>query len=179
MVFVIRWTRLALVNHGKKKLEILKDPHTGAFAIFGCIAYFLLAFGFWTQLSPAWPEIIVLGLSFCAFPLLEWLVRRDLSSSQKQRTAENLLRRGAKQTATIVCAILSAVCLGVMAVFSWPLSLACLVGSGLAFLYYRIMSYRQFGGITGDIAGIFFSSASFPCWAVSLFTQLILGGTYL
>ena len=29
------------------------------------------------------------------------------------------------------------------------------LGSGLLFLYYRRMSYREFGGITGDLAGWF------------------------
>ena len=80
----------------EKKLEILKDPHTGAFAILGCIAYFLLAFGFWTQLFSSLARNHCAGTFLCAFPLPERLVRRDLSSSQKQRTAENLLRRGAK-----------------------------------------------------------------------------------
>ena len=30
-----------------------------------------------------------------------------------------------------------------------------LLGAGLACLYYRIMSFRQFGGVTGDLAGFF------------------------
>lgn len=29
----------------EKKLEILKDPHTGAFAIIGAVMYYLLFFG--------------------------------------------------------------------------------------------------------------------------------------
>ena len=32
---------------------------------------------------------------------------------------------------------------------------AALLGAGLACLYYRIMSFRQFGGVTGDLAGFF------------------------
>ena len=29
------------------------------------------------------------------------------------------------------------------------------LGAIVVFIYYRIMSYRQFGGITGDLAGYF------------------------
>lgn len=29
------------------------------------------------------------------------------------------------------------------------------VGSVLTFIYYRIFSYKEFGGITGDLAGYF------------------------
>ena len=32
---------------------------------------------------------------------------------------------------------------------------AALLGAGLACLYYRVMSQRQFGGVTGDLAGFF------------------------
>ena len=41
----------ALASHQtrEKKLEILKDPHTGAFAVMGCMAYLLLTFALWTQ----------------------------------------------------------------------------------------------------------------------------------
>ena len=33
----------------ERRLEILKDPHTGAFAIIACCSYFLAAFGIWTE----------------------------------------------------------------------------------------------------------------------------------
>lgn len=41
----------ALASHQtrEKKLEILKDSHTGAFAVIGCCAYLLLTFALWTQ----------------------------------------------------------------------------------------------------------------------------------
>ena len=32
---------------------------------------------------------------------------------------------------------------------------AAAAGAGLSFLYYFVMSRRQFGGITGDLAGFF------------------------
>ena len=42
----------ALSSYGdkEKKLEILKDPHTGAFAIIGAVMYYLLFFGFMTEI---------------------------------------------------------------------------------------------------------------------------------
>ena len=33
--------------------------------------------------------------------------------------------------------------------------IASVAGAGLSFLYYFVMSRRQFGGITGDLAGFF------------------------
>ena len=42
----------ALSSYGdkEKKLEILKDTHTGAFAIIGAVMYYLLFFGFMTEI---------------------------------------------------------------------------------------------------------------------------------
>ena len=37
----------------------------------------------------------------------------------------------------------------------WFTGVAALFGMAAAFVYYRIESYRRFGGITGDLAGYF------------------------
>ena len=41
----------ALASHAsrERKLEILRDPHTGAFAVMGCCLYLLILFGLWMQ----------------------------------------------------------------------------------------------------------------------------------
>ena len=31
----------------------------------------------------------------------------------------------------------------------------CVLASGAVFVYYRYFSYKEFGGITGDLAGYF------------------------
>ena len=35
--------------------------------------------------------------------------------------------------------------------------------AGLSFLYYRLMSYREFGGATGDLAGYFVQVCELAC----------------
>ena len=46
----------------ERRLEILKDPHTGAFAIIACCSYFLAAFGIWTEAKLL--DIGILGIGF-------------------------------------------------------------------------------------------------------------------
>ena len=43
---------------------------------------------------------------------------------------------------------------GMMAI-SLPYGTAALVGAAVIFVWYGRMSYRKFGGITGDLAGFF------------------------
>ena len=58
----------ALSSHQtrEKKLEILKDPHTGAFAVMGCVAYLLLTFALWTQPqgSGRWLTVQMMAVGF-------------------------------------------------------------------------------------------------------------------
>ena len=84
----------------EKKLEILKDSHTGAFAIICCCLYLIFFFAVWCEAEPEGETLWVLALD----PV----------------------------TGT-----------------------AAVAGAGLSFLYYFVMSRRQFGGITGDLAGFF------------------------
>lgn len=48
----------------EKKLEILKDPHTGAFAVLFCCLYFLLYAGFATRIAGNLYSVLLLMCSF-------------------------------------------------------------------------------------------------------------------
>ena len=73
-------TRDALASCGdkEKKLAILKDSHTGAFAVMGCGLYLLLSFGAWCAVKPGQGLLCVClgytvsrtlsGLSVLCFP---------------------------------------------------------------------------------------------------------------
>ncbi|MDE5778145.1 MAG: adenosylcobinamide-GDP ribazoletransferase, partial [Lachnospiraceae bacterium] len=49
----------------------------------------------------------------------------------------------------------SAVCIGLMCFWSFPVGLTVVAAAVLAFLYYFYRSRKEFGGITGDTAGYF------------------------
>ena len=57
----------------EKRLEILKDPHVGAFAVIGGIVYFVLDFGIWSEAGkqeiPLLCLIFVLSRALSAFPV--------------------------------------------------------------------------------------------------------------
>lgn len=138
----------------EKKLEILKDPHTGAFAIIGGCVYFLIYYGAFGELPVGFAAsmggIYVLtralsGLSVVAFPKAKnsGLAAAFSDEAQKQ--------------AVVVCMagylILAAVFL------VWTAGMfaggVCLFAAALVYGYYYQMSVKNFGGITGDLAGYF------------------------
>lgn len=148
-------TQDALNSHQTKerKLEILKDPHTGAFAIISGILYFILAFGIWSEVTQTSVWILSIGfvvsrsfsgLSVVTFPMAK-------NSGLAATFSENAQKRRVKIT---MYGYLLACSIGMFCI-SWYLAVAALGAAILVFLYYHYMSNKEFGGITGDLCGYF------------------------
>lgn len=138
-----------------KKLLILKDPHIGAFGVMGCVLYLLLSYSLLAQdaLRPALAG--VWGLSFILSRVLSGLSVVCLPCAKDSGLcaafANGADRRKARRILVIQLLLCAA---GMFAIAPLPAA-ACLAAAGLAFLYYRHVSLREFGGITGDLAGYF------------------------
>ncbi|WP_097006248.1 adenosylcobinamide-GDP ribazoletransferase [Lacrimispora amygdalina] len=143
-------------SHGEteKKLEILKDPHTGAFAIIGCGMYFLLYLAFFMELKPdmipAYCMIFVItralsGLSVVTFPM-----------AKKSGLAAAFSDAAQKKVVGIVMVLYLFISLsGVWLSAGGETAFLIFAISTTVFFYYYRMSKREFGGITGDLAGYF------------------------
>lgn len=137
----------------EKKLEILKDPHTGAFAIISLCSYFLLCTGVWSEIKTERLAVAALvfvfsrslsGISVVTFQAAKnsGLLRTFQDGAQKRNVRIVLIFWMIAAGAGMVC--LAGVCGGIA------------VTGGLAvFFYYYEFSRKQFGGITGDLAGYF------------------------
>lgn len=144
----------------ERKLEILKDPHAGAFAVAGCSVYLLFYAAAFSELSPeAFPGIAGIflisralsGYSVVAFPK----ARKD--------GLVTTFAKGAAQSSTAVSRVLLCWLAGGFAwiLFTGGLVMAMAAGAGAAaaFFWYRRMALQEFGGITGDLAGYFLQTA--------------------
>ena len=60
-----------------------------------------------------------------------------------------------KKMLTITMLIYIVVAAFFMIFFAGWIGAVMVAANGLLFLYYRLLSYRKFGGITGDLAGWF------------------------
>lgn len=148
----------ALSSYGdkEKKLEILKDPHCGAFAVIRLCSYFVAYFALCTavQFTPrvglCWTLALVLeralsGLAVASFPLAKNTgLAHTFASAADRRTVRNVL---------LILAVLLSAALAVLG--GGALILAALIVFGR----YHVVSNKQFGGITGDLAGWFLQKA--------------------
>lgn len=137
----------------EKKLEILKDPHTGAFAIISLCSYFLLCVGIFSEMRTerlfAAALVFVFSRSLSGISVVTFqaaknsgLLRTFQDGAQKRNVRIVLIFW---LFATVVGSYLTAGLCGVA---------AAAVGLAVFFYYYQF-SRKQFGGITGDLAGYF------------------------
>ena len=139
----------------ERKLEILKDSHTGAFAIICCGLYLLFFFSAWTEVVPRGRAALVLALG----PVLSRSLSGLAAASWPNARGSGLLATftrpmdGRRARAVLGLWVL-ACCAAMVGLDPWT-GAASVASAGLSFLYYRRMSMGQFGGITGDLAGFF------------------------
>jgi len=146
----------ALASHSdiEKRQEILKDPHLGAFAAIRLCVYFLADFALWTSTEnlrlPVLLGLFCLsralsGLALTLFPLRpgSGLARSFAEASDRKRV----------RTVLTVSAVLLALLLISQRAGETVLA------AGLVFLYYRRMCVKDFGGLSGDLAGWFLQTA--------------------
>ena len=137
----------------EKKLEILKDSHNGAFAVIGICCYFTGSLGVWSEIRTEMLPVVAAG----------YVISRALSGiavvtfpaargSGLVKTFQDGAQKKAVRITMIVYLILAAVYL----YFCSPVGMVVLlIIAGVVFGYYYRMSRKQFGGVTGDLAGYF------------------------
>lgn len=142
----------------ERKLEILKDPHTGAFAIIYCLAYGIVLVGFSSELctmsiaNPAW-AVLMGGFLFSRS--LSGISVVTLRSAKTSGLLAMFQSAAKKRLVTGIMAGWIVVIIAGMTVFSLKVTVAVILVAAAIFLIYRKVAYKQFGGVTGDLAGFF------------------------
>ena len=155
----------------EKKLEILKDPHCGAFAVIRLCSYFVAYFalcagvGFSPRIGLLWTQALVLertlsGLAVAAFPMAKNTgLAHTFASAADRQTVRRVL--------AVAAVLLSG---GMLALGGWALVLA----AWLVLARYHAVAQSQFGGITGDLAGWFLQKAEI--WMLAALAACQWGG---
>ena len=143
-------------SHGEteRKLEILKDPHTGAFAIIGCGIYFLLYLAFFMEMRPV--MIPAFCITFVITRALSGLSVVTFPMAKKSGLAAAFSDGAHKRVVGTVMVLYLIISLIAIWLFTGAFAVSGVIAiSFVVFLYYYHMSKREFGGITGDLAGYF------------------------
>ena len=175
----------ALSSYGdrEKKLEILKDSHCGAFAVIRLCCYFAAYFGlcgsvrFTPRAGLCWTLALVLERALSGFAVAAFPLAKDTGLAHTFATAAD------KQTVRrFLCGLSALLILALTALGGGGLAAAAL----LALWRYDSVAKKQFGGITGDLAGWFLQRAELwmlaalavSQWGGVLYMMFITGPLY-
>ena len=147
----------ALSSHQsrERKLEILKDSHTGAFAIICCGLYLLVFFGAWCEVELTERTAVVLALGPVLSRSLSGFFAVNMPNARGTGMLATFTGPMDRFKADLALEVWVAMSGAAIAVTSPVEGGAALVGALLVCLYYWAMSKKQFGGVTGDLAGFF------------------------
>ena len=160
---------LASWQSKERRLEILKDSHVGAFAVMGCAGYLLLHAALLSEAAVTDGPMLLAGLMLSR-AMSAWALAA-FKSARPKGMLDSFAQVAHKRMVTMGCIAYTAVCALLWALCSGWLALACLLTAALCLLYYRHMACKQFGGVTGDLAGWFVQITELALTAV-----VIMGG---
>ena len=137
----------------EKKLQILKDSNSGAFAIIGMGCYLLCNIALWSEVS-----VEMLPLIFCTYVLSRALSGYSVVTFQTAKNsglAKTFQDAAQKNRVKITMYCWIVISFGCMLVYNLKNAITMFVAGALFFQYYKYLCKKQFGGITGDLAGYF------------------------
>lgn len=136
-----------------KKIEILADSNSGAFAIIYGIVYLLLTFSFWHEADGQ--AIAVIAIGFILSRALSALSVVTFKKAKKTGLASLFSDSAASRNVRISNIIVIIACVAAMLIVNLVLGLIAVAASFLVFIYHRHNAYKNFGGVTGDLCGYF------------------------
>lgn len=146
----------ALSSHAapERKREILKDSHAGAFAIIFAVCFFIMYTALCSELEMSGKVIFAVGLQHVTARSAGALASVVFPGSGSVGLLASFRDAGAKKSSLILSAWTLVCAAGLIAV-SPAGGCASVLMTAICLVYLRRMSVRQFGGMSGDLAGFF------------------------
>ncbi len=160
----------ALSSYGdrEKKLEIMSDPHTGAFAIIWTAVYFVISLGLWSGIDAA--RLSAVPFVFVISRALSGLAVICFKPAKNSGLAAMFKNAAHKRVTAAALILWLTAALSVMAVLFLRYAVAAAAAAAAAFIVHYVNCRRNFGGITGDLAGAFLQLAELAAVAAISFS---------
>ncbi len=161
----------ALSSYGEreKKLAILKDSHAGAFAILGLGCYLVWSLAVWSEVTVK--MLPVIGAGFVLSRSMSGFSVMNFPSARKDGLGRTFQEQAHQKRVSKVMILYFLAATVVMLFFSPVQGGAALLAALIVFGYYRQMALKQFGGMTGDLAGYFLQLCE-----LAMVTGVVLAG---
>ena len=137
----------------ERRLEILKDPHTGAFAIIGLCCYFLANIGIWSEIGEK--KLLVACCIFAFSRAMSGLAVVSFKAAKNSGLLRTFQDGAAKRRVRVVMMLWAVLTAFILLKISPAAGTAALAMGIAIYVYYYLFNRKYFGGTTGDLAGYF------------------------
>lgn len=146
----------------EKKLEILSDPHLGAFAVIYCGIYLILNMAFLYEIYSL-GHLFVLCPVFVLSRCISSLCAVNLPNARESGMLSSYTKDAKRKMVNIMMVLVSILSVVIILLIS-PIVGTVAIATGLLWtaLYCRIVK-KQFGGVTGDTTGFFLQMFELCC----------------
>ena len=158
----------------ERKREILKDSHVGAFAVIGVALYLLTYFGFCTELEQSTQKVLLLGSAAILSRATNSFACLFFPPAEGSDLL-GLLQKAAGKQSALIGVLWFALAGAVACCIDWRSALGMVGAILLVVLYVRVMSKRQFGGMSGDIAGYLTQLAELGALIALVLVEKVVG----
>lgn len=149
----------------EQKLDILKDPHIGAFAFIKGSVYILLYLAVFSELPRR--ELPAVGAVYVMTRALSSLSVVNFPKAKKEGLAAAFSRGAEEKIVTGTMGVYILGCLGFLFFYDgWNMAAAVAAVSFVVFWRYYHVAVKEFGGMTGDLAGWFLQTGELALMAV-------------
>jgi len=145
----------AIASHAEpgKKREILKDTHTGAFAVIGVCTYFLLYFALCTELTRGTKLGLFMGIVPVMSRTVSGIAGICFPTSRGGGMLDTFHNSAKKKTAVVILGLCLIICTSALLMLDFWAGIAMFTAAVLCGAYVYFMSKKQFGGMSGDVSG--------------------------
>lgn len=149
----------ALSSYGdrKKRLEIMSDPHIGAFAVIWTAVYFVLSLGLWSAVDSG--KLLAASFVFVISRALSGLGVVLFKPAKTSGLAAMFKNAAQKRVSAAVLLLWLAGAFTAAALLFYECAAAVAAAAAITFAAHYLNCRRNFGGITGDLAGAFLQTA--------------------
>ncbi len=163
---------LASYQSTEKKLEILKDPNCGAFALIKTVMYFIISFALYTEIDIYGVYIMAVGFVFER--ALSGISIMHFAKANGSGLAHTFAKSSSKNISTLVLSIITVFSVVALLYINISMAVLAVTFAIISFFYYRHIAYKHFGGVTGDIAGYFLQICELAILATTIISKVVL-----
>lgn len=156
----------------QKKQEILKDPHCGAFAVIRLCSYFVLWFALCGAFQPTEKGLLCMGIAFVLSRALSGLAVAAFPLAKDTGLAHTFASAADQKKVRLFLLLLSGLLMFCLIVCGGKMGAATAVAALAVFEYYHRIAKKEFGGISGDLAGWFLQKAEIWMLAAVVLCQI-------